>query len=161
MTTATWWHRILATDATEEEPPMTIGPVEYIIIGFPDNDFHGEILPELTKLVESDTIRILDLVFVSKTAEGEIVIAEFNEQEAIIELAGADSGSSGLIGQEDIEHAAFELEPNTSAALLIWEDRWAGPFVQAMRNSGGILLEGARIPHEVIELALSEIAAAE
>jgi hypothetical protein len=140
---------------------MTIGPVEYIIVGFPDNDFHGEILPELTRLVQSDTIRILDLVFVSKNAEGEIVIAEFNEHEAMIEFARANGEGSGLIGQEDIEHAAFELEPNTSAAMLIWEDRWATPFVQAMRNSGGILLEGARIPQEVIELALSEVAAAE
>jgi hypothetical protein len=65
-----------------------------------------------------------------------------------------------LISEEDIEYAAAELEPNSSAAVLVWEDLWAGPFVEALRASGAVLIEGSRIPHDLIEMAEAEMAAA-
>ena len=139
---------------------MTIGPVEYIIVGFPGNEFNGKIAPELIALVESETVRILDLIFIGKDAEGNVVSFEIDDLDALAGFADLDGEVGGLIGAEDIEFAAAQLEPNSSAALLIWEDRWAAPFAQAVRDSGGVLLQGARIPHELIEPALSALPAA-
>jgi hypothetical protein len=139
---------------------MTIGPVEYIIVGFPGNEFNGKIAPELIALVESGTVRILDLIFIGKDADGNVVSFEIDDLDALAGFADLDGEVGGLIGAEDIEFAAAQLEPNSSAALLIWEDRWAAPFAQAVRDSGGVLLQGARIPHELIEPALSALPAA-
>ena len=130
---------------------MTVGPVEYIIVGFPGNKFNGEIAPELMALVESGTVRILDLIFIGKDADGTVVFFEIDELDGVAGFAGLEAEVGGLISPEDIEYAAAALEPNSSAALLIWEDLWAAPFAEAVRKSNGVLLEGARIPHELIE----------
>jgi hypothetical protein len=136
---------------------MTIGPVEYIVVGFPGNEFTGAIAPELIELVESGKIRILDLIFIGKDANGETVSFEVEDMPG---FADVDADVGGLISPEDIEHAADRLEPNSSAALLIWEDLWAARFAEAMRSSGGVLLEGARIPHEIISAALDSLPSA-
>ena len=139
---------------------MAIGPVEYIIVGFPGNKFNGEIAPELAKLVESGTIRILDLVFITKDADGNVAAIDFEDHQDVALFNAIDGEVGGFISDEDVEYAAVELEPNSSAALQIWEDVWATPFVEAMRNSGGVLIEGARIPHDLIEAAEELVAAA-
>jgi hypothetical protein len=134
---------------------MSIGPVEYIVVGFPGSQFNGKIAPELAKLVESGTIKILDLVFIAKDDDGNTVAVEFDEHEALAGFGAIDGDVGGVISPEDIEHAAESLEAGDSAALLIWEDTWAKPFADAVRDSGGVLLEGARIPHDLIEPVLS------
>lgn len=139
---------------------MTIGPVEYIVVGFPGNTFKGDVAPELAKLVESGTIRILDLVFITKDDDGNVDIVEFEDHDDVALFAALDGEVGGLISEADAEYAAEELDPGSSAALLIWEDVWATPFVDAMRRSGGVLIEGARIPHDLIEAAEAELAAA-
>jgi hypothetical protein len=139
---------------------MTTGPVEYIIVGFPGNKFNGKIAPELIALVESGTIRILDLIFIGKDADGAVVSAEIDELDASVGFTGLDADVGGLISPDDIEFAARSLEPNSSAALLIWEDVWATPFADAVRQSGGVLLEGARIPAELITPALADLPSA-
>jgi Family of unknown function (DUF6325) len=139
---------------------MTTGPVEYIIVGFPGNKFNGKIAPELIALVESGTIRILDLIFIGKDADGAVVSAEIDELDASVGFTGLDADVGGLISPDDIEFAARSLEPNSSAALLIWEDVWAAPFADAVRQSGGVLLEGARIPAELITPALADLPSA-
>ena len=136
---------------------MTTGPVEYLVVGFPGNKFTGEIVPELAELVESGTVRVLDLIFIGKDAEGNVLSFEVDELDSLAAFSGLDADIGGLIGPEDIEHAAASLAPNMSAALLIWEDLWARPFVDAVRRADGVLLEGARIPHELIEPALAEL----
>jgi hypothetical protein len=138
---------------------MALGPVEYIIVGFPGNKFNGEIAPQLGKLVESGTIRILDLVFVTKDGDGNVAAVEFEDHDDVALFNALEGEVGGLISHEDVEYAAAELDPDSSAALLIWEDVWATPFVEAMRNSGGVLIEGARIPHDLIEAAEAELAA--
>jgi hypothetical protein len=136
---------------------MTVGPIEYIVVGFPGNKFTGEIAPELIALVKSGTVRVLDLIFIGKDDDGSVLAFEIDE------LTGADAFNElegefgGLIGPADIEFVASKLAPGNSAALLLWEDVWATPFAEAVRNSGGVLLEGARIPHELIEPALSAL----
>jgi hypothetical protein len=139
---------------------MTIGPVEYIIVAFPGNEFNGEIAPELMSLVETGTVRILDLIFVGKDADGSVLAFEIDELDAGAGFGALDTDVGGLISPEDIEYVAAALEPNTSAALLIWEDVWAARFADAVRKSNGVLLEGARIPHELIEPALADLPAA-
>jgi hypothetical protein len=136
---------------------MSIGPVEYIIIGFPGNDFHGEIVPEIAKLVDSGTIRIIDLVFITKDDDGSVLVLEADEDEGVSIFASLDGEVGGFIGNEDIEHAASSIEPGNSAALLLWEDVWALPLVTAIRGAGGILLEGSRIPAELIEAAEAQL----
>jgi len=136
---------------------MSIGPVEYIIIGFPGNDFHGEIVPEIAKLVDSGTIRIIDLVFISKDEDGAFVVLEVDEDEGVSVFASLDGEVGGFIGNEDIAHAAASIEPGNSAALLLWEDLWALPLVTAIRGAGGVVIEGSRIPAELIEAAEAQL----
>ncbi len=136
---------------------MPTGPVEYIIVGFPGNRFSGEIVPELSKLVESGMIRILDLVCITKDATGSAVAIEIGDLDELAPFAALDGDVGGLIGPEDIEHAAATLKPNSSAAVLIWEDVWAAPFADALRRADGVLLEGARIPQELIAPALANL----
>jgi Family of unknown function (DUF6325) len=136
---------------------MTVGPVEYIIVGFPGNKFTGAIAPELIALVESGTVRVLDLIFIGKDADGSVLSFEIDDLDDAAGFGNLDGEVGGLISPEDIEFAAAQLEPNSSAALLIWEDVWAAPFAQAVRDSGGVLLQGARIPYELIEPALSAL----
>lgn len=132
-----------------------IGPVDYMIVAFPGNEFKGEIAPALADLVESGTIRIIDLAFVAKSADGETIFFELTElapdvQEAF-EKAGAEV--NGLFNEEDLVAAAEELEPNSSAALLVWENVWAAKVAQAIRDAGGELLDFERLPHEVVQAA--------
>ncbi len=130
---------------------MGIGPVEYIVVGFPGNDFKGEIAPAIADLVGSGTIRVLDLVFIAKDAAGDFGAVEFDEHDGLQAFASIDGEIGGVISNDDIEHAAEALEPSSSAALIVWEDLWAKPLLDALVNADAVLLEGARIPHDLIE----------
>ena len=129
-----------------------IGPVEYMIVSFPGNQFKGEIAPALAKLVEANTIRIIDLAFVGKNADGEIVAFELSdlddEVRSGLEALGLEG--SGFLGEEDLMDAAAELEPNSSAAMLLWEDVWAAELADALRGAGGELVALGRLPHDAV-----------
>jgi hypothetical protein len=136
---------------------MAIGPVEYMIVAFPGNKFSGEIVPALGELVDNGTIRIIDLAFVIKDADGNVATLEVSDLdsdvgEAFGKLAG--QGPGGLLNEEDLEAAAEELDPNSSAALLVWEDLWATRLKEALVNADGVLLDLERIPHEVVAAAI-------
>jgi uncharacterized membrane protein len=139
---------------------VTIGPVEYILIGFPGNKFSGEIAPALARLIENNTVRIIDLVFISKDEDGNMAIFEFDQLEELAPFANLDGEAGGLVGDPDIEYAAEALEPNSSAVLILWEDVWATELAEAVRNANGVVIEGARIPYEVVEEAFNELASA-
>ena len=140
---------------------MGLGPIEYIVVGFPGSKFNGEILPELGALVDKGMVRILDMVFIGKDAEGEVSAFEIDEMGDLPGLDDLEGEVGGLISQADIEHAAAGLEPNSSAGLLIWEDVWAAPFVDAIRDSGGVVVQGARIPDELVVPHIEDLPAAE
>jgi uncharacterized membrane protein len=132
-----------------------IGPVDYAIIAFPGNRFRGEIAPAIGELVDDGTIRIIDIAFVGKDADGNAVAMELTEldpdvQEGLEKL-GIEVG--GLFNEDDLMDAADGLEPNSSAALLVWENVWARKVAQAMRDAGGELLAFERLPHEVVQAA--------
>jgi hypothetical protein len=132
-----------------------IGPVDYAIVAFPGNKFRGEIAPALVELVESNTIRLIDVAFVGKAENGDIVALELTELDPDVQEALDTLGIEvqGLLNEDDLNDAADALEPNSSAALLVWENVWARKVTQAMRNAGGELLAFERLPHEVVQAA--------
>ena len=140
---------------------MGVGPVEYIILGFPGSHFKSEIVPALAKLIDSRTVRIIDLIFILKDGDGNVTTFEFDQLEELAPFSTLEGEISGLINQEDVAYAADALEPNTSAALLVWEDTWATEFAEAVWNAGGVMLEGARIPAALIETASTDLAASD
>ena len=132
-----------------------IGPVDYAIIAFPGNKFRGEIAPAIADLVDAGTIRVIDIAFVGKDADGTAVAMELTEldpdvQEGL-EKVGIEVG--GLFSDDDLMGAAEGLEPNSSAALLIWENVWARKVAQAMRDAGGVMVAFERLPHDVVQEA--------
>lgn len=132
-----------------------LGPVDYLIVAFPGNRFKGEIAPALAGLVESGTIRIIDIAFVSKDADGEIAALELMEldSEAKEGLDRLGIEVTGLFNDDDLKAAAEELDPDSSAALLVWENVWARETAQAMRDAGGVIFDFGRLPHDVVQAA--------
>jgi hypothetical protein len=132
-----------------------IGPVEYLIVAFPGNQFRGEIAPALADLVEAGTIRIIDIAFASKDEDGEIAAFELSDLDPEVRqgLENLGAESSGLFSEDDLTAAAEVLEPNSSAALLVWENLWAKPVVAAIRDAGGELYDYDRVPHEIVVAA--------
>jgi Family of unknown function (DUF6325) len=132
-----------------------LAPVDYMIVAFPGNEFKGEIAPALADLVEKGTIRIIDLAFVAKDAEGNIAAFELTDIDPDVRRGFENMGVevNGLFNEEDLQAAGEELDPNSSAALLVWENLWAKDVAQAIRNAGGELLDFERLPHEVVQAA--------
>jgi hypothetical protein len=132
-----------------------IGPVEYLIVAFPGNQFRGEIAPAIADLVEAGTIRIIDIAFVSKDEDGDVAAFELNELDPEVRQGLENLGAqpSGLFNEEDLMAAAEELDPSSSAALLVWENVWARPVVDAIRDAGGELYDYDRVPHETVVAA--------
>jgi hypothetical protein len=135
---------------------MSIGPVEYLIVAFPGNQFKGEIVPALAELVEAGTIRIIDLAFVLKDTDGAVVAAELGDLDSDVFKAfdALSPEGLGLLNEEDLAAAGEELEPNSSAALLVWEDVWATKLRDAILNAGGEVLDLERLPYEVVQAAV-------
>ena len=135
---------------------MSIGPVEYMIVAFPGNRLKGEIVPALAELFEAGTLRIIDLAFVMKDADGVVVTAELGDLDSEVFKAfdALSPETMGLLNQEDLAAAGEELEPNSSAALLVWEDVWATKLRDAILNAGGELLDLERVPHDVVNAAM-------
>lgn len=135
---------------------MGIGPVEYMVVAFPGNKFKGEIAPALGDLVESGTIRIIDLAFVHKDENGDVAAVELEDEGSDVfnafEALAAERG--GLINDDDLMGIGATLDNNSSAAILIWEDVWAARFADAVRGAGGVLVDIQRIPHDIVEAAI-------
>ncbi|HEU0042519.1 MAG TPA: DUF6325 family protein [Jiangellaceae bacterium] len=129
------------------------GPVDLIMLKFPGNHFKGEIAPALRDLVVRDLVRVIDLLFVYKDAEGAVGSIELGGlgpelEPAFVDLDGQLGG--GMLDAEDVEEVAKGLEPNSSMAVVVVENLWAVPFINAVRNAGGDLVDQARIPSAVV-----------
>lgn len=133
-----------------------IGPVSCAVFGFPGSNFKGAIAPALADLVDKGTIRVLDLVFAMKDKEGDVAVVELQDLDAEQRAfwAGITDEPSGLLTEEDVDAISDALEPGDAAAMLIWEDVWAGPFAQAVRNADGELIMLERIPYDLVVAAL-------
>ena len=137
-----------------------LGPVDYLVVGFPAGkaDFSGAMADELKKLMDSGTVRVLDLVIVTKAEDGTVEAAELrdHDESEVGELRSLEAELSLLLASEDVERVGADLEPGSTAAVLVWENTWAGPLASAIRHSGGELLANGRIPTQAIIAAVEE-----
>src|SRR4051812_33138392 len=138
-----------------------MGPVDYIVLEWPGRQPTGEVAPLIVDLVDRGIIRILDVAFIAKDADGTVVaidVADLGDGgEAFSDFDGA---ASGLLDASDLEDAGAALEPGTSAAVLVWENRWAAPVAIALRRSGGQLVASGRIPVQALLASLDAVEAA-
>jgi hypothetical protein len=141
----------------------SIGPVELLVVKFPGNQFKGEIAPALKELVDSGTIRVLDMLFAIKDEEGEFAIVEVRELESReLEVYEPLIGEgSDLLSEGDVEEIAGMLEPNSSAAILLFENTWATRFRDSLSNANAELIFNVRIPQAVIQELTAERASTE
>jgi Family of unknown function (DUF6325) len=132
-----------------------IGPVEYIVVGFPGNQFKGEIAPALGDLVGAGTIRIIDIAFAGKDDNGDVVAFELSALDPDVQQALEKLGAepTGLFSEEDLIAVAETLDAGSSAAVLAWENVWAKGVAGAIADAGGELYDYDRIPHEVVVAA--------
>jgi Family of unknown function (DUF6325) len=140
---------------------MTFGPIDFIALEFPGNRFKGEILPDLFELVDKDIIRIIDLVVIMKDQDGQVTVRELRELDpAHIEIfSPLNAEVNQMITQSDIDMIAEKLADNSTAGILLIENLWAKKTQQAMMDANGRLVMFERIPHDVVEEALADIAA--
>jgi len=140
---------------------MALGPVEVLVISFPGNKFSGEIIPELQRLVENDTITIVDGLLVRKDDDGTISFTEFEEMGGDPDaeaLSNVLNQLESLISDEDVLELADSLEPDSSEAILVFEHTWSKPLRDAIVDSGGVLANNFRVPGLVVEELLAELA---
>lgn len=141
----------------EASTDVEMGPIDYLVVEWPDRQPTGEAAPYLLDLVDRGLIRILDLAFIVKDQDGSVArleIADLGDEFEVFVAA-----SSGLLSDEDTDEAAAALEPGTSAALLVYENAWAVPFATAMRRSGAQLVASGRIPTQALIAALDAVEA--
>ena len=135
-----------------------LGPVDYLVVGFPADkaNFSGEMASELKALIDSNTIRVLDLVIVTRGEDGSVEASELRDADdsEIGELRALERDLAILLAEEDIEEIGAELDPGGAAAVLVWENTWAAPFGSAVRRSGGELLGSGRIPTQALVAAV-------
>ena len=147
-----------ASDTARFPPELDeMGPIDYVIIEWPDRQPSGEATPLLLELVDRGIIRILDIALLAKDEDGTVGALDFADlasDSGFGELVGA---TSGVLGQDDLEEAAAALEPGTAAAILLFENRWAAPFARAVRLSGGQLVASGRIPIQAMLASLDAI----
>ena len=136
---------------------MGVGPVDVVIIGFPGNNFTGRIAPALMDLVESGTIRVIDLLFVTKDAAGVTTTIEIGDldPEAGPAFVDIEVSGAGALGPEDAEEVSEDLPLNSSALLVAFENVWAAEFATAVRAADGVLIDMIRIPHDVVEATIA------
>jgi hypothetical protein len=149
---------VTTTTTTAATTGDVYGPIDYVLIEFPSDRLTGAVAPQLVDLVERGVVRLLDLVVISKGADGAVEGVELTDPggpaAGFEYFAGA---RSGLLDDEDMRAAADAMRPGTVAALIIYENAWAVPFVGAVVDSGGELIASARIPAPDVMAALDAL----
>jgi hypothetical protein len=138
-----------------------MGPIDYVVLEWKgERPDAGEVQPLLLDLVDRGIVRILDIAFLTKDEDGSVSALDVGElKQVAAAFAEFEGASSGLLGYDDLQQAATALDPGTSAAVLVWENRWAAPVAAALRRSGGQLVASGRIPVQAILATLDEIEA--
>jgi len=147
-----------AQSANERERTMAeasldeLGPVDYVVVEFPAgaSNFTGEMAAELLRLVDSGIIRVIDVLILTKDADGVVDATELSDIEELGPLQAVEAQLAELLAADDVEHLAAAMEPGSTAGVLIWENLWAAPFASAARRSGGQLIANGRIPIQAI-----------
>ena len=133
-----------------------LGPVDYIVVEFPGSKFNGEIAPALKDLVDRGIIRVLDIVILQKDDKGTLEVAELSDldESEVGSIRDYETELAMLLSEDDVLAVAEAIEPGTTAAVLVWENKWAVPFATAVRHSGGLLVASGRIPIQAIAAAI-------
>jgi uncharacterized protein DUF6325 len=141
----------MATTQTEASLDQ-LGPVDYLVVEFPAgaSNFTGEMTTELLRLVDSGTIRVIDILILTKNEDGSVEAMELSDIEELGPLQAVEAELAELLAADDVEHLAAAMEPGSTAGVLIWENLWAAPFASAARRSGGQLIANGRIPIQAI-----------
>jgi len=136
---------------------MQLGPLEYIVIGFAGSTFDGSIAREIERVVENGTIRLVDIVFIAKDADGNAAILELDDKDdpRFAPFAAILGDRMALLTPEDLSYVASQLPADTSGMLMLFEHRWAERIKEVMAAAGGFLVSRSVIPPEVLE-ALSD-----
>jgi hypothetical protein len=144
------------SDQTVERGIDDMGPIDYFIVEFPGARMSGAALPLLVDLVNRNIIRILDLTFVRKAADGSVVAVRLADvdSDGELDLTVFEGAASGVLGRDDLDAASAVLRPGCSAGILVYENVWAGPFAAALRRDGGQLVASGRIPVQALLAAL-------
>ena len=129
-----------------------LGPVDYLVVEFPagESNFTGEMTEALVALVDSGTIRVIDVLILTKNEDGTVEATELSDIDELGELQAVEAQLAELLAADDVEHLAAAMEPGSTAGVLIWENLWAAPFAAAARRSGGQLIANGRIPIQAI-----------
>ena len=135
-----------------EIPLDELGPVDYLIVEFPAgaSSFTGEMAAQLRALADSGTIRVIDVLILTKDTDGTVEATELSDTAGLGELKAIEAELAELLAAEDVDHLAAAMEPGSTAGVLIWENTWAAPFASAVRHSGGQLIANGRIPIQAI-----------
>jgi hypothetical protein len=135
-----------------------LGPVDWLVVEFPVDkaDFSGEMAQELRSLVERGLVRVLDLVFLRKDEDGSVAVDELSDvpEGAVGDLLTHEAELAMLLAEEDIVAVGEALEPGSIAAVLVYENSWAGPFAASIRRAGGQLVDSGRIPTQALLAAI-------
>src|SRR3982751_5892279 len=125
-----------------------LGPVDYVVVEFPAgaSNFTGEMATELLALVDSGTIRVIDILILTKNEDGSVEAKELSEIADLGPLQAVEAQLAELLAADDVAHLAAAMEPGSTAGVLIWENLWAAPFASAARRSGGQLIADGRGP---------------
>jgi hypothetical protein len=142
---------------THEASIDELGPVDYLVVEFPVDaqNFTGEMITELTALVDAGIIRVIDMMILAKSDDDTIEVMEMSDLDDLGELQTIESELAELLAEDDIVHLAAAMEPGSIAGVLIWENLWAAPFASAARRSGGQLIADGRIPIQAIMAAIA------
>jgi hypothetical protein len=131
-----------------EANEIELGPIDMVVIGYPPGaPMTGDAVPILLDLVDRGIVRVIDALVVTKNDDGTFSgfdVADL-EPDSIGDLTVFAGAATGLIGDEDVSTVAGEIEPGTSAVMIVYENRWAGPFAAAVRRNGGRLIAFERI----------------
>ena len=129
-----------------------LGPVDYLIVEFPAgaSNFTGEMATELIALVDAGTIRVIDVLILTKNEDGTVEATELSDIDELGELQALEAQLAELLAEDDVIQLAAAMEPGSIAGVLIWENLWAAPFASAARRSGGQLIANGRIPIQAI-----------
>ena len=140
-----------------------MGPVEWVLLawpgGLPEPD--GSVAEKIVAAHQAGIVRVMDFALIAKDADGNVAAIELSELGPDHELHEFEGAASGMLDHDDLEEAAKSLEPDTAAALIVWEDRWAAPIAKAIREKGGMLVDRGTVPVQGILAALEALEAAE
>ena len=128
-----------ALDVTTDTSLDELGPVDYIVVEFPAgaSNFTGEMAAELLALVDSGTIRVIDVLILTKNEDGAVEAMELSDIDELGPLQAVEAELAELLAADDVEHLAAAMEPGSTAGVLIWENLWAAPFASAARRYWG------------------------